>query len=198
MMPSFLECGISEPAPVLAIDVGGKLLALQRILGSLREVAGRSSYGLWRAPLGRRSESGPMEGWTPAQPGTILSQGTSALNLHPRQRVNTIPRISIDRILRIPIDEKDPAFCTNTHLSPQTRPSPYPTRTATMAQPATPQRWLQRKLYQFELSLSVYMMTPGEKFAFCTLYPPSPKRLTGALANNWIPKQTASSSSSAA
>lgn len=36
-----------------------------------------------------------------------------------------------------------------------------------MPEPMTFQKWLARRLYQFELSLSVYMMTPGEKFAFC-------------------------------
>ncbi|KFH40251.1 hypothetical protein ACRE_090890 [Hapsidospora chrysogenum ATCC 11550] len=38
-----------------------------------------------------------------------------------------------------------------------------------MAQRLTFQQWLQRKLYHFELSLSVYMMTPGEKFAFYSI-----------------------------
>ena len=35
-------------------------------------------------------------------------------------------------------------------------------------------KWLQLKLYQFEVTLSVYMFTFGEKFFFCTPSPSSP------------------------
>lgn len=34
-------------------------------------------------------------------------------------------------------------------------------------------KWLQLKQYHFELSLSIYMMTPGEKFTFCMCSPES-------------------------
>lgn len=50
----------------------------------------------------------------------------------------------------------------------------------------TPQRWLKRKLYQFELSLSVYMMTPGEKFAFCTPASPPPSPGKFMWENSWL------------
>ncbi|KAF4120518.1 Protein of unknown function (DUF3317) [Geosmithia morbida] len=35
---------------------------------------------------------------------------------------------------------------------------------------ASLRKWLQRKQYHFELSLSIYMMTPGEKFTFYSIF----------------------------
>lgn len=34
-------------------------------------------------------------------------------------------------------------------------------------------RWLQRKRYQYEITFSLYMMTPTEKFIFSMSYPPN-------------------------
>lgn len=34
-------------------------------------------------------------------------------------------------------------------------------------------RWLQRKRYQYEVTFSLYMLTPTEKFIFSTSFPPS-------------------------
>ncbi|KAI6782457.1 uncharacterized protein J7T54_001314 [Emericellopsis cladophorae] len=39
-----------------------------------------------------------------------------------------------------------------------------------MSQFAYWQKWLQRKKHHFELSFAVYMMTPGEKFAFYSIF----------------------------
>lgn len=40
-------------------------------------------------------------------------------------------------------------------------------------------RWLQRKRYQYEVTFSLYMLTPTEKFIFSKAYflPPSPHPL---------------------
>ena len=35
-------------------------------------------------------------------------------------------------------------------------------------------RWLQRKRYQYEVTFSLYMLTPMEKFIFSTGHPPDP------------------------
>ncbi len=39
---------------------------------------------------------------------------------------------------------------------------------------ATLLRWLQRKRYQYEVTFSLYMLTPTEKFIFSTTPSPSP------------------------
>jgi hypothetical protein len=39
-------------------------------------------------------------------------------------------------------------------------------------------KWLQLKLYQFEVTMSVYMYTPVEKFIFCMS---SPLPISGGL-----------------
>ena len=41
-----------------------------------------------------------------------------------------------------------------------------------MLYPSSLLRWLQRKRYQYEVTFSLYMLTPTEKFIFST--PPSP------------------------
>jgi len=40
--------------------------------------------------------------------------------------------------------------------------------TATMLYPAALLRWFQRKRYQYEVTFSLYMLTPTEKFIFST------------------------------
>lgn len=40
------------------------------------------------------------------------------------------------------------------------------TFTATMLYPSNLVRWLQRKRYQYEVTFSLYMLTPTEKFIF--------------------------------
>jgi hypothetical protein len=45
-------------------------------------------------------------------------------------------------------------------------------------QPAQSFRWLQRKHYQYEVTFSLYMLTPAEKFIFSAL--PSPEPGAGA------------------
>lgn len=45
---------------------------------------------------------------------------------------------------------------------------------ALMLYPTAVLRWLQRKRYQYEVTFSLYMLTPTEKFIFSTLaLPPS-------------------------
>lgn len=45
---------------------------------------------------------------------------------------------------------------------------------AAMLYPSTLVRWLQRKRYQYEVTFSLYMLTPTEKFILST--PPAPSR----------------------
>lgn len=47
---------------------------------------------------------------------------------------------------------------------------------AAMLYPSTLLRWLQRKRYQYEVTFSLYMLTPTEKFIFSAflLKPPPP------------------------
>lgn len=54
-------------------------------------------------------------------------------------------------------------------------------------QPTKFQQWVQTKHYQFELSLAIYMMKPGEKFAFCSSFPPPPP---SAHPPNFLPDGT--------
>ena len=44
---------------------------------------------------------------------------------------------------------------------------------AAMLYPSTLLRWLQRKRYQYEVTFSLYMLTPTEKFIF-SAFPPKP------------------------
>ena len=45
---------------------------------------------------------------------------------------------------------------------------------AAMLYPSTLLRWLQRKRYQYEVTFSLYMLTPTEKFIFSAFLPKPP------------------------
>lgn len=50
---------------------------------------------------------------------------------------------------------------------------------ALMLYPTAVLRWLQRKRYQYEVTFSLYMLTPTEKFIFSTpSHPPCPHHVT--------------------
>jgi len=55
-------------------------------------------------------------------------------------------------------------------------------------------RWLQRKRYQYEVTFSLYMLTPTEKFIFSTFSTPSPLALWQRLTLTIICYQIRSSS----
>jgi len=46
-----------------------------------------------------------------------------------------------------------------------------PSKNSSVASPFL--RWLQRKRYQYEVTFSLYMLTPTEKFVLSTFFPPS-------------------------
>lgn len=85
------------------------------------------------------------------------------------------------------------------HLPPTERPTtsdhrprlppPVPPNTQTMFYTTTLLRWLQRKRYQYEVTFSLYMLTPTEKIIFSTPNPPAPPlpfppAAPGPLANH--------------
>lgn len=54
-----------------------------------------------------------------------------------------------------------------------------------MVQPTPLVKWLQKKNYQYEVTFSLYMLTPTEKFVFSTSPPPSlPSPSTHHLSQN--------------
>jgi len=50
-----------------------------------------------------------------------------------------------------------------------------------LSQPTDFAKWVQKKKYQYEVTFSLYMLTPTEKFVFSTRFPSLPSHLLSSL-----------------